>query len=85
MPLLFAGIYHSIHKYAKASNKYYNKNRESSYNQYLDPNNLYGGAISQNLLENAFEWVRDIKVLRKNFIKLIKNYDEDSAKSMFLM
>ena len=63
----------------------YNKNRESSYNQYLDPNNLYGGAISQNLLENALEWVRDIKVLRKNFIKLIKNYDEDSAKSMFLM
>ena len=38
----------------------YNKNKESSYNQYLDPNNSYGWAISQNLLENAFEWVRDI-------------------------
>ena len=39
----------------------YNKNKESSYNQYLDPNNSYGWAISQNLHENAFEWVRDIQ------------------------
>ena len=38
------GICHSIHRYAKANNKYmkkYNKNEELSYIQYLDANNLY--------------------------------------------
>ena len=39
------GICHSIHRYAKANNKYmknYDKNKESSHIQYLDANNLYG-------------------------------------------
>ena len=38
------GICHSIHRYAKANNKYmknYNNNEESSYIQYLEANNLY--------------------------------------------
>ena len=41
------GICHSIHRYAKANKKYmknYDKNKESSYIQYLDANNLYGWA-----------------------------------------
>ena len=45
------GIYHSIHRYAKANNKYmknYNNNEESSYIQYLDANNLYDWAMSKN-------------------------------------
>ena len=45
------GICHSIHRYAKANNKYmknYSNNEESSYIQYLDANNLYGCAISKN-------------------------------------
>ena len=36
------GICHSIHRYAKANDKYmknYNKNEESLYIQYLDSNN----------------------------------------------
>ena len=44
-------ICHSIHRYAKANNKYmenYNKNKESSFIQYLDANNLYGWSMSQN-------------------------------------
>ena len=44
------GICHSIHRYAKANNKYvknYNKNIESSYIQYLDASDLYGWAMSQ--------------------------------------
>ena len=47
------GICHAIQRYAKANNKYmndYNKNKESSYIQYLDANNLYGMAMSEKLL-----------------------------------
>ena len=52
------GICHSIHRYAKANNKYmnnYDKNKESSYIQYLDANNLYSWAISQKLPVNGFK------------------------------
>ena len=47
------GICHSIHRYAKASNKYmenYNKNEECSYIQYLDANNLYSWQCLKNYL-----------------------------------
>ena len=49
------GICHSIHRYAKANNKYmknYNNNEESPYIQYLDANNLYSWAMSKKLLVN---------------------------------
>ena len=39
------GIFHAIHSYAKANNKYmknYDKNIESLYLVYLDANNPYG-------------------------------------------
>ena len=39
------GICHSIYRYAKANNEYmkdYDKNKESSYIQYWDVNDLYG-------------------------------------------
>ena len=56
------GICHSIHRHAKANNKYmknYEKNEESSYIQYVDANNLYGWAVSQKLPVNNFKWVKD--------------------------
>ena len=53
-------ICHSIHRHAKANDKYmknYDKNEECSYIQYLDANNLYGWAMSQKLPVNGFKWV----------------------------
>ena len=74
------GICHSIHRHAKANNKYiknYNKNKESSNIQYLDANNLYGWAMSQELPKNGFKWINDVTEIDEEFIK---NYDEDSDK-----
>ena len=47
------GICNSIHWYAKVNNKYmkgYGKNKESSYLNYCNVNNLFGWAMSQKLL-----------------------------------
>ena len=74
------GICHSIHRYAKANNKYmknYDKNKESSCIQYLDANNLCGWAMSQKLPVNGFKWVKNTSKIDEKFIK---NYDEDSNK-----
>ena len=51
-------ICHAISRYAKAYNKCmkdYDKNKESSYLQYWDVNNLYGWAISKKLPKNSFQ------------------------------
>ena len=78
------GMRHSIHRYAKANNKYmknYDKNKESSYIQYLDANNLYGWEMSQKLPVNGFKWVKNTSKIDEEFIK---NYDEDSDKGYIL-
>ena len=71
---------HVIHRYAKANNKYmknYDKNKESSYIQYLDANNLYRWSISQKLPVDGFKWKTNILKFNEDFIK---NCDEDSDK-----
>ena len=59
------GITQAIHRYAKANNKYmgdqYDADEESSYLQYLDANNLYGWAMSQELPTHRFKWITDVK------------------------
>ena len=73
------GICHSIHRYAKANNKYmknYNNNEESSYIQYLDANNLYGLAMSKKLPVNGFKWTDNDKINEE----FIKNYNENDKK-----
>ena len=77
------GICHSIHRYAKANNKYmknYNKNEESSYIQYLDANNSYGWEMSQKLLVNGFKWFDNDKINEE----FIKNYNENDKKGYIL-
>ena len=86
------GICHSIHRYAKANNKYmqnYNNNEESSYIQYLDTNNLYGWAMSKKLPVNGFKWLDTSETsalacsdkINEDFIK---NYDENNDKGYIL-
>ena len=79
-----SGICHSIHRHAKANNKYmknYNESKESSYIQYLDANNLYGWAMSQKLPVNDFKWIEDTSKIDEEFIK---NYDENNDKGYIL-
>ena len=53
------GITQAVHRYASANNKYigdlYDSNKESSYLQYLDANNLYGWAMLQPLSTSKFK------------------------------
>ena len=54
------GITQAVHRYALAKNKYmmgdlYDPNKESSYLEYLDANNLYGWAMSQPLSTSKFK------------------------------
>ena len=66
MLLMFAcgirgGIIQAIHRYAKVNNKYmgkqYDPEKENSFLQYLDANNLYGWAMPQPLPTGGFKWV----------------------------
>ena len=85
-------ICHSIHRYAKANNKYmknYNNNEESSYIQYLDANNLYGWVMSKKLPVNGFKWLDNNKTAEpsvKHVIneEFIKNYNENDKKGYIL-
>ena len=72
------GICHAIHRYVKANNKYmkdYDKNKESSYIQHLDANNLYGCGMSQKLPVDGFKWKKNIlkfnKSLQKTMMKIV--------------
>ena len=81
------GICHSIHRYAKANNKYmknYNKDEESSYIQYLDANNLYGWAMSKKLPVNGFRWLDSDEMNEVNE-EFIKHYNENDKKDIFSM
>ena len=78
------GLCHAIHQYAKANSKYmkdYDKNKESSYLEYWDVNNLYGWAMSQKLPVSKFGWIENIFQFKEDFIK---SYNEESDGGYFL-
>ena len=73
------GIVQAVHRYAKANNKYMGQNynpeeEESSYLQYLDANNLYGWAMTQNLPVGGFKWIENVE--RFNSSKMISRLVE---------
>ena len=78
---LRGGMCQSVHRYAKANNKYMIKSIESSYLMYLDANNLYGWAMSQKLPVNGFKWENDLSRFNKRFIK---NYNENRMQDICL-
>ena len=78
------GICHAIQRYAKANNKYmkdYDKNKESSYIQYLDANNLYGKAMTEKLPVRGFTWMTDISRMDEEFVR---SYDKNDIKGYIL-
>ena len=69
------GISHISKRYAEANNKYmkdFDKNKPSTFIQYLDANNLYGWAMSQNLPTHGFKWM-DIDI--PSVLKLLEKKD----------
>ena len=59
------GISHISKRYGEANNKYmkdYNPDMESTFIQYLDANNLYGWAMTQQLPTHGFKWMQDLTV-----------------------
>ena len=77
---------HAIYRYAKANNKYmkkYNENTESSYLEYLDANNLYGWAMSQELSVDVFKRIEEDDLSKLNE-KFIKSYNKNSDQGYIL-
>ena len=78
------GVCQSVHRYAKANNKYmknYDKSIELSYLMYLDANNPYRWSMSQKLPVNGFKWENDLSRFNEDFIK---NYNENGNIGCFL-
>ena len=78
------GIVQSIYQYAKANNKcmkYCDVNKESSYIQYWDVNNLYGWPMLQKLPVNIFEQIKYTSQFNEDFKE---NYNEESYERYFL-
>ena len=76
----------ATYRYTRAINKYmknHDKNKESSYLEYLDANNLYGWAMSEKLPVRNFKWIEKDDILKIDE-KFIKHYDENSDKGYIL-
>ena len=61
--------------------KDYNKDKESSYIQHLDANNLYGKAMSEKLPVRGFRWMTDTYRMDEEFVR---SYDKNDIKGYIL-
>ena len=59
----------------------YDKNKESSYIQYLDANNWYGMAMTEKLPVKGFKWMDDISMINEEFVK---SYNKNSIEGYIL-
>ena len=78
------GICHAIPRYAEANDKYmnnYDKNKESSYIQYLDQTICMDEQCLKNYLWIVLNGKKNMLKFNKDFIK---NYDENSDKGYIL-
>ena len=65
------GISYIGKRYAKANNKYkndYDPEKPSAFITYLDKNNLYGCAMSENLPYREFNWLKNVNEFDVNSI-----------------
>ena len=77
-------ISQAVYRYAKDNNTYmnnYDKSIDSSYLMYLNANNLYGWAMSQELPVNRFKCLDDLSKLNES---LMKNYNENNDEGYIL-
>ena len=77
------GISYIANRYGKANNKYmktYDEKESSKYIMYLDANNLYGWAMSQNLPTGGFRWMTKSQIDKTD----LALYKEDSKKGLIL-
>ena len=59
------GISYIAKRHSKANNKYMQScdvHKPSKFTMYLDVNNLYGSAMSQNLLYGGFKWLNQKEI-----------------------
>ena len=61
--------------------KDYDKNKELSYLNYWNINNLHGWTMSQKLPVSHFEWIEETFQFNRDFRK---NYNEESDEGYFL-
>ena len=77
------GISYSAKRYSKANNENcpdYDKEKPEIYINYLDMNNLYGGAMSQYLPYGGFKWVKTTN----ETVNRILNKKDNSLHGYFL-
>ena len=77
------GFSYIANRHGKANNKYmknYNKKAPSKYIMYLDPNNLYGWAMSQYIPTGGFRWMTVKQIDKLDQAK----YNEHSKKGLIL-
>ena len=80
---LRGGTSYIANRYGEANNKYmknYNDKIPSKYIMYLDANNVYGWAMSQNLPTGNFKWLTQKQIEKINLDK----YTENSEKGLIL-
>ena len=80
------GICQAVYRYAKANNKCmknYDKNKDSSFLQYLDANNQYGWSMCEKMPVDGFKWIEKYDLL-KFTEEFIKNKDKNSDIGYFL-